>query len=531
MAVNTPQIEINPYTSTVPLVQIPMEQIGNNQPSGPLPGRFDRKSTGPMAIGDALFKGFMKGHEVKEQRKNTQAQATIAAADSATEAAYQKYQDALSTSGGKVDDPGAKAAYEAYLGVFNQAKETKAKFVLPEKPQKGQKKEGGKDGQKKLGFGGIKDFFAANPHIVPQIALMAMQPKPQGLTPRGQIEQLQLNDARRQDAEAQQKINDRNIIATYGKLTEQEINALPPEEKAKVTDKNNGLAAAKARWNMDNPARGKYDTYVDQQGNYHSIPEGTTDIPEGWRPYAKPTGSAPKGEEAFVAEYAQQHGIDLQNMPAATRKYLHDVWQYRNPQTTTTSSAPAHLDAQGNQVPGSTSSTRGSAEPKPPAGVAAVDAEAPQGGTQRLPSAQSGPLKAPPVKAKSASGKITSPPTAKGKGTWQQTQNTERVETEKKDRYAKASAKYQKAIADSWKLPDAASQKEAAALAKSNYDAEVGEIEKWYASQVHAVGGTMPGESTKKQPTPPPGATMMYKDKDGNIKGYAVNGQYVPVGQ
>lgn len=192
MAVDTSKIQIDPYTSTVPLVQIPPEQM---QPAQPLAGQFGKKGTPALAVGDALLKGFMEGHAQKEKANNAKAQATITAADSATQAAYEKYQDSLSQAGGKVDDPTAKAAYDAYLGIFNQAKEAKAQFVIPQKGDKGQKS-GGKDGKSKTtGFGNIKEFFAANPHIIPQIALMTMQPKGPGQSRESRLQDAQVKAA------------------------------------------------------------------------------------------------------------------------------------------------------------------------------------------------------------------------------------------------------------------------------------------------------------------------------------------------
>jgi len=212
MPVQTDPIQINPYQSTVPLVQVSPEAIGGTQPSGPLQGQFGKKGTGALAIGDSILKGFMQGHAEKEKRKYTQAQATIAAADSAEQAAYQQYQDALSQAQGKVDDPKAQAAYQAYVGVFNQAKQAKAQFVLPQKGEKG-KKPGGETGQGKdkkkggvPGFGGIKEFFEANPHIIPQIALMTMQPKPQGLTREARLQEAQTKAAETQVALGQEEL-------------------------------------------------------------------------------------------------------------------------------------------------------------------------------------------------------------------------------------------------------------------------------------------------------------------------------------
>ena len=192
MPVNVDPLQITPYTSTVPLVQIPPDQMSaQTRPAQPLAGEFGKKGTGALAIGDSLLKGFMLGHQQKEQKKQAQAQATINAADAASEAAYNEYQQALTKAGGKQDDPAAKAAYDAYTTAFQAGKQAKAQFVIPEKTQKGKKAAADTDPvkspddkkkkQASAGFNNIKDFFEANPHIVPQIALVTMQPKPPGL--------------------------------------------------------------------------------------------------------------------------------------------------------------------------------------------------------------------------------------------------------------------------------------------------------------------------------------------------------------
>lgn len=207
MAVDTAPIKIDPYTSTVPLVQIPPEQM-QITPAQPLQGQFGKKGTAPLAIGDAIFKGLMQGHEEKAKRKYAQAQATISAVDSATDAAYQKYQDALSQASGKVDDPAAKAAYDAYVGVFNQSKAAKAQFVIPQKPQKGQAKPGGgKDQKNKIpGMGGIKEFMEANPHLIPQVALLTMQPKGPGLSAEQKLQSAEIDRAQAGAAASKQEV-------------------------------------------------------------------------------------------------------------------------------------------------------------------------------------------------------------------------------------------------------------------------------------------------------------------------------------
>ena len=178
MAVESQQVKIDPYTSTVPLVQLPVEQAeAASRPAQPLQGQFGKAGTGALAIGDSIFKGFLKGQEIKEKRKYAQATATISAADKSTEDAYQQYQDTLSSS---KDPAAADAAYKNYTDIFNRAKQAKAQFAIPEKPAKGTgQKKSLKDDIKSFG-GGIKDFMEANPHIVPQIALLTMQPKPPG---------------------------------------------------------------------------------------------------------------------------------------------------------------------------------------------------------------------------------------------------------------------------------------------------------------------------------------------------------------
>jgi hypothetical protein len=193
MPVDVPNAEIKPYQSTVPTIQLPPDVIGGEtRPAQPLQGQFGgHKGSGALAIGDAILKGVMLGHEVKAQRKAEQAKASIAAADASTDAAYQKYQESLSKAGGDVKNPEAAAAYQAYLGVFNQSKQAKAQFVIPDEKAKGGKSPGGKEKSKIPGMGGIKEFFEANPHVIPQIALMTMQPKGEGLDQQGRLAQMQ----------------------------------------------------------------------------------------------------------------------------------------------------------------------------------------------------------------------------------------------------------------------------------------------------------------------------------------------------
>jgi hypothetical protein len=479
-----------------------------------------KKGTGALAIGDAMLKGFMQGHQAKEQKKYAQAQATIAAADSSTQAAYQKYQDALTQAGGKVDDPNAKAAYDAYTGVFNQSKEAKAKFVIPEKPEKGKSQAAkGKDGKKQIpGMGGIKDFFEANQHIIPQLALLTMQPEKPGMTPQSQARSLELKEAQRTDAEANQKINDRNLIAMYGKLTPEEIKALPIAEQYKITDRQNGLAAAKSRYAMEQPAKGKFDTYVDEKGDYHSIPEGTQDIPPGWKPFVKPTaGSTPKigTEGEFTAQAYKQYGVTPENATPQLSKYIHDWWQWKAAQKTTSANTSVE-DVTGKRT-ATTTSTRGTGEPQPPAGFkpiedpdkpAAGDATKPTGAITKPPTAPTASATAKP-----AGSRMAAPPKAP---TLVEAQRTAKTETEKHDRYQKAEDKYQAALKTIKAAyakagvndPKALQTSEDAALAELNKDKEG--IETWYAGEVHAIGGSMPNENVVKLPD---GRTITFPNK------------------
>ena len=259
MSVQNDPLSITPYTSTVPLIQLPPQAIEQqSRPAAPLQGEFGRKGTGALAIGDSLLKGFMAGHQMKEQRKNAQAQATINAADAASEAAYGQYQDALTKAGGKQDDPAAQAAYQAYTTAFQAGKQAKAQFVIPEKTQKGKKAAGDTDPVKSpddkkkknpvsAGFNNIGDFFAANPHVIPQIALVTMQPKPPGLSPQGQQQVQSLESGRLANEEQSRKLQNEKTVqagfSTFSHLSPDEIASLPPDAKKNYETWQNARAA------------------------------------------------------------------------------------------------------------------------------------------------------------------------------------------------------------------------------------------------------------------------------------------------
>lgn len=537
---NPSQLEITPYTSTVPLVQIPPAQIeADTRPAQPLQGQFGRKGTGALAIGDALLKGFMEGHQQKELRKNAQAQASISAADAATQAAFAKYQDALTQAGGKVDDPGAKAAYDAYLGVFNQAKATKSQFAMPEEKKKGEKGKGekGKDGKGK-GFGGIKEFLEANPHIVPQIALMTMQPQQPGLSPENKARMLDMQAAEQNQQEGELKLRterrkeaDINMVSAYGKLSPEEIAKLPADVQKQINDPQNGLKAAQYRIALEQPAKAKYDWFVDENGQQHSLPEGTLDVPPGWKLIAKPTaGSIPKlgtvGD--FLETVAGDNKTDAAKLNASQKGYLEQLWHFYQTNPTASTSVSWYVDDKGDWQPRTAPGYRGQVPPKPPAGVFPSNfvlpgAPPPQGG-QTPPAAKTGTggITKPPSKTAAAkTGGMPATPQRAGEKppmrSWQASQNTEKVATEQHDRYQKSQATY-----------DSKAKEARAALEKGNID-QTGyqrmlnqaaldradsnrETWKWYIQQVHSVGGKMPWEQQ--------GAPVLHKDQKGNIYGF-----------
>ena len=459
MSVNTDPAQINPFTSTVPLVQLPPSAVDQEtRPAQPLEGQFKGKGTGALALGDALLKGIMAGHQVKEQKKQAQAQATIAAADGATQAAWSQYQDALTKAGGKQDDPAAQAAYQAYTNVFNQSKQAKAQFVIPEKQGKGGQKTGDGKGKKdqKTGWANFKDFFEANPHIVPAIALATMQPKPPGLAPDTQSQILEtqrqqqvLDQGKLQAQEAQQKKADTDLVAGYASLKPEEISALPPEQQK-------ALAAAKFRLSQGKPPVPKYDLFTDEVGNQHSLQEGA-DIPPGWTRVERTTAGTGLGSESWVlTRAAQMWGIPVGQLTPADKNYLDGMAAYAKKRAQLTASAS-----------GTSTNIQGDREswirqqigppPTPPNGRSAIDAATfaqggqgigPPPGAAASPTGQGKqPITPPPVApktAKAGSGAIQPPP--RGKQTWQTTQRAIGFNTQRQNAYATAQKDYDNAV-------------------------------------------------------------------------------------
>jgi hypothetical protein len=236
-----------------------------------------------------------------------------------------------------------------------------------------------------------------------------------------------------------------------------------------------------------------------------------TQIPEGWKLYEKPTaGSVPKvgTEQEFTSQALKGYGYDRDTAPPNLLKYLHDTWQYKAAQTTSTSSE--HLDTDpvtGERVAVKTtgSTIRGTTAPKPPAGFSPVgedglpqkkesspktdESPKPGGRMTKPPSSQAAPA------ASSGKGKMTPPPSRSGvrdvgMKSMQGAQNTQKVETEERAAYEKANTAYQAALKNNKaKAPDAASLEKANAEALGAFNAAKAQIVLWKVKQIEAVGG------------------------------------------
>lgn len=574
MPVNVDPISIDPYKSQVPLLQIPSEDLQRAQPMPEQAGYMGKAGAG-LAIGDSLMKGVLKGLQMKEQKKYAQATATINALDTTTNSAYENYQTLLAQ--GKQDE--AKAAYDVYLKNFNDAKAAKAQFAIPDKKaQQGQKGKGKKDDNGVAmagGFGaGLKQFFERNPHVIPELALVAMQPKPPGPS----IETIQNQAVIKQNEQAQ-KIGDIQVAEMerkkaaektydlYSGLSADELAALPRETQQAFQSAKDVL----------------FPPYQTRTTRQYISPDGKSREwyipgmePEGWNAVATGSQTKPGTESEYTSQALKGYGYTSENAPAPLLKYLHDSWQYKQAQTTSGSHeamAPDPVTGKLVAIKLGSSTTKGAPAPKPPAGFAPLgdDGLPTQGGMQAppqqsAPSAQTGgktatgkmtapPSATPKTAAPKAAGKgaMTPPPTGiagvrnTGVSAMAVATNTQKVETEKTTRYQKAEDAYKKAIAanqkeyekiaasllkagqwnDATKKQQADALKAANAKAAADLEAAKGEIGKWYEQQVRAVGGTVGNGAPQG---PPAGATMVYKDAQGNVKGYAVNGQFVAAG-
>ena len=177
MAVDSPQLKLDPYQSQVPLVQIPQQDL---QPGGPLPVQagYMGKAGGIASIVDQGFRGFLRGQQVAEQRKAKQADYAIDLSQKNEQSAWSTYQDALRTGQAKAGDE-KDPAYQAYIQAHHATSQTMEKVAIPEKPKKGQQGQKKKtdDDSKPKSFGDkLKDFMSANPHFIPQALITARVP-------------------------------------------------------------------------------------------------------------------------------------------------------------------------------------------------------------------------------------------------------------------------------------------------------------------------------------------------------------------
>ena len=562
------------------MLQIPPDAIsGQTRPSPPLQGEFGRKGTGALAIGDSLLKGFMLGHEQKEQRKQAQAQATINAADAAANAAYDQYQTALTNAGGKADDPKAQAAYQEYVKAFQAGKQAKAQFVIPEKTQKGKKAAADTDPVKSpddkkkknpvsAGFNNIKDFFEANPHIIPQLALVTMQPKPQGLSAGGQEQVQNLESQKLANQETQQKQQDLQTYsagrAIYDQLTPDQIQEGMKDPKWATAYQ--AYDAAKARLT---PMRDESKDRVWTNGtDFISLPIGQAPPPgAGYKPYEK-TPTNESQTNMYYDAAARAWGTTRDKLTVQQLEYV-DAMRARTKAQSSgqTTYSYSTVDPQGNR----STVTRKISEPVPkPSGVTDLPAsvfqqgiQPPPGGSQASPAAQGG-ITPPPTASAAPTGKgkqgITAPPqgskTAKAgitpppgkKETALTASVTRQAVTKQQEGYRKAETAYTKALADADKA-FAAAQKTAAstgdqsilqtaqaakdrAYARAKLDLldAKDSVAKEYDTAVKSIGGT-PGGQDNTADNPPPGASARVKDANGKLIGWAVNGQFVPLGQ
>ena len=526
MAIDTPKIEINPYQSSVPLVPLTLPEGDTVPKDSNAPPAFKSSAAGIATIGDSMFRGFLQGHAIKEQRRYGQAMAQYNAGSAALNAARQTYQQAIDSGTAKPNDEN-DPAFKTYQEQANLILSKLEPLTVPKKPAKGEKKEKGQ------GFGGkIKDFMEANQHIIPSLAYAAMQPVPLGKTPEGQAQQLKLKAAQQESAVADEAIardkqadQYKNYVAMHASLKPDEIAKLPPDEQKEL--------AKAQKWLQLNgfDKSGKFITVEDGNGTQRIIQEGVDQVapgehvvsttgrgtPQLWtsddgkmfraymddprtktaKPYV-PSKIAPPGSDdykfqAFMRNRGVEQGKESDEDIAAWEQFK---TQNRQPigKTVSTSST----DVNGNRTTVTTKERGGISAP-------------PKAGQPKAANRASGPLTAPP-----------------GKTTLTQANRTQKVETEKANRHRTAQAAFDTQMAAARKLTDPAAQQQAVNQAQQELDNEKGQIGQWYAGQVHAIGGTVAGENTQK---PPAGATMVYKDKNGVVKGYAVNGQYVPAGQ
>lgn len=524
MSVETPQIKIDPYKSEVPMAPVMTPTQIPVQDSAPANKIYSRAG-GIAEVADMGLKGYLKGLQVKEERKFKEAKATMATQDTAVADAKKRYSDSLVTYG--KDDDRTKAAWTEYGGTVNKAADIYQKFAIPEtgtKTPKGQKKsKTAPDGAPAAGgfVGALKQFATRNPHLVPELAIMGMRsqvaPGLYGqMTPEMTAQKTQMDALQRQ--ESIQKGTDEAVLTRkkYAGRSESELEKMPPSEGGKAAGFKNALEEYRNAVESLTPisAATKYQTLVDPQGQEHSVPLGTQ-IPDGWKLYEKPSASqnARVGtEQEFTGQALKAYGYNKDTAPPALLKYLHDSWAYKAAQTTSTSGEHMETDPKTGQlvaVKTYGSSTRGAGAPKPPAGFSPVGENGlPQESSAGKPTTEK-PAAAGAKPTESRQGQMTKPPAAPGAGRGAMTAppapngvrdtgirsmagagNTEKVETQEKNLYSTATKNYEAALKNNKaKAPTPESLDAANKEALAAYNAEKAQIILWKAKQVKAVGG------------------------------------------
>jgi hypothetical protein len=377
------------------------------------------------------------------------------------------------------------------------------------------------------------------------------------------------------------------MFAMYGNLTEEQKKTLPPEVRKQVFDPDpkTGIVpidAAKNRIELREreAGRGTPREYTSPDGSRRDwfVPGRQ---PEGWNATAGTSGQPKEGSvEAFTTNALKGWGIDANTPPAtkaAAEKFAHDWWGWRQAQTSSSTSGST-VDPQGNRTT-TNATTRGAKEPQakdyglPDTFKMQQGIQPPPTGSQQAPAASGGITKPPTAKAattgqgkqgitpppqspKTAKAGMSPPPTSAavagaggGKQTALKASVTRQAVQKQQDGYGKAEAAYKKTVDDADKAFATAQAKAAqtgdpsilaTAQAVRDRDKEQAVIDlekakervaKEYDAAVKSIGGTPGSQSQSSTDNPPPGATGRVKDANGKLIGYAVNGQFVPLGQ
>lgn len=568
MPVQNDPFQITPYQSSVPLVQIPPEAIESaSRPAAPLQGEFGKKGTSGLAIGDALMKGFIQGHQQKAERNFQQANAEFASGSAQLAAAKSTYQQAIDSGQAKPNDPN-DPAFKAYQEAAAPILAKLQPLTVQQKQSKGQG--GDKKGEKKPAFSNFKDFFAANPHIIPSLAMMAMTPQPLGKTQEGQqqvqnLESQKLGNQQQQQqlVAAKQKQDDLNFVAMHQSLSDEQIKALPADEQKQ-------LAASKYRLEQTQLPKEKFSTWQSAEGNQFVVLPAGEQPPPGFKPYEKlPTNESQTN--MYYDAAARAWGTTRDKLSVQQLEYV-DAMRARTKaqssgQTTYTYtttdvngdhhsvtkkvSDPLPTPAGLAPLPDRVFSDAQGGMPPPPA--AQQGAKPVDGGISKPPTASAAPtgtktqgIAPPPQGTKTAKTGITPPPG--GKQTALTASVTRQAVTKQQEGYQKAEDAYTKTIAAADKAFAAAQHNAAQSgdqsilvtaqavkdrdYAQAIIDREKAKasVAKEYDAAVKSIGGTTGGQGDSAD-NPPTGASARVKDANGKLIGYAVNGQFVPLGQ